>query len=251
MLGSYLLLDPITLGNMSIKELIGDNEWRSIGDAEIGSVKTASNGGIKMIIAYPIELDKDTFSGSIVVDDKQIINLGGYNYIVGDTGNACMEYKAHNGTIFKNLYNGKEYNTPKTDIRHFSLTEDSLITFSSSYDKKSVLMDLCILYDNYSVRDYGLYNNYPLQFHKYDQITLIDLKTDSEKIIKTRSGEKIIYLSNKKQYLSIKEIIYSMILRIGRIINLLMQMKSILMVATHLNPVEITFSFLTIIPENC
>lgn len=198
MLGSYLLLDPITLGNMSIKELIGDNEWRSIGDAEIGSVKTASNGGIKMIIAYPIELDKDTFSGSIVVDDKQIINLGGYNYIVGDTGNACMEYKAHNGTIFKNLYNGKEYNTPKTDIRHFSLTEDSLITFSSSYDKKSVLMDLCILYDNYSVRDYGLYNNYPLQFHKYDQITLIDLKTDSEKIIKTRSGEKIIYLSNKK-----------------------------------------------------
>jgi len=53
-------------------------------------------------------------------------------------------------------------------------------------------------YLEYSVRDDGLLNEFPLRFHKYDNITIIDILTGEEKIIETKSGEKVIYLDDKK-----------------------------------------------------
>jgi hypothetical protein len=190
---AYLLLDPVTLDTISIKDLIGYSEWRDFGD-----VKVATNNGIKMISTLQsIELDSCTFLGSIIINDEQLINLC-YNNVVGGKGTFYIEYNAYNGTIFKNINNGNEYNTPKTDIRHFFITEDLLISFNSLYDQKSILKKLCILSDNYSIRDYGLYNNYPLIFHKYDQINITSLITGKVKTINTKKLEKIIYIDKSK-----------------------------------------------------
>ncbi len=189
---TYLLLDPTTLDTMCINDLMGRNEWKTVGD-----VKVIEKNGIRIISTSPVDINNKTFSGSIVVDDIQIVNLC-YGNTVGDTGFACIEYNAYNGTVFKNIYNGKKYNTSKTDIRHFFLTEDSLITFNSFYNEKSVFKKLCILSDDYSVKDYGLYNNYPLRFHEYDQINIINLKTDETKTIITNKNEKIIFINKNK-----------------------------------------------------
>lgn len=190
---SYLLLDSMSLDTISITDVLGQSEWITI-----DKIQFSANNSIKMVSsAVPVELDKSFFDGTIILDANRSLNLC-HNGIIGLSDSACMEYIAYNGTLLKNLYNGTTYNIDRTDIRHLFMDEDFLITFSSNYNDNNLLKKCCILYDEYSVRDFGLYNECPLMFHNYDQITIINLKTETKKTIKTRLGEKIIYLSNKK-----------------------------------------------------
>ena len=190
---SYLVIDPISLTEMSVNSFIDDRTWLINDEAII-----LSGNGIKIVSAHPpIDPINSGFTGIIMLNDAKMINLRDY-HIIGFDEIRAIEYAAYNGTTFTDLSNKKEYILPLTDIRHCFINDDFLISFSSSYNTKSIISNLCFLKYNYSAQDFGRYDDFPLTLHNEDVINIINLKTGTLNTIKTKAGEKIVYLCDEK-----------------------------------------------------
>ena len=192
---SYIFLDLNTLNSKNINEFMEGGK-----NAQSENVDIYSDSSINLVhLLGDINMSKPNYSGGIIVGDKTVL-LGplGTNRIIGLADKACIKScSTINSTTLIDLISGQEYSIDKTDIRHITLADDRIIAFTSSYSD-GWGQALSFPYYEYSNLDEGFINELPLRLHKYDTITFINPLSGEEKNIKTKSGEKVIYLDDKK-----------------------------------------------------
>ncbi len=100
----------------------------------------------------------------------------------------------------------------KIDIRHIYTKDDYLVSFGIYYSdsKRSALIMFCFPKYKYTL-ECGLYDEYPLMFHEYDNISIVDLSNKKIQEYRTNRSKKVIYLNNEKAvtYYKKKYIFYS------------------------------------------
>ena len=192
---SYIFLDLNTLNSKNINEFMEGGK-----NAQSENVDIYSDSSINLVhLLGDINMSKPNYSGGIIVGDKTVL-LGplGTNRIIGLSDKMCIKAcSTINSTTLIDLISGQEYSIDKTDIRHITLADDRIIAFTSSYSD-GWGQALSFPYYEYSNLDEGFINELPLRLHKYDTITFINPLSGEEKNIKTKSGEKVIYLDDKK-----------------------------------------------------
>ncbi|HRR76168.1 MAG TPA: hypothetical protein P5191_05055 [Ruminococcus sp.] len=192
---SYIFLDLNTLNSINLNAFMKNNK-----NIQSGNVNIYTNSNISLVhLLGTIDLFKPNYSGGIIINNNTIL-LGslGTDRIIGLSDKIGLEScSALNGTTLIDFVNEKEYQVDKTDIRHLSLSNDKIVTFRSNYSN-GLGQALSFPYYEFSNLDEGFINEAPLRFHKYDTITVLDPLSGEEKNIETRSGEKVIYLDDKK-----------------------------------------------------
>ena len=77
---------------------------------------------------------------------------------------------------------------------HFQLNY-YLVSFGSYYSdsKRSALIMFCFPKYKYTL-EFSLYDEYPLMFHEYDNISIVDLSNKKIQEYRTNRSEKVIYI---------------------------------------------------------
>ena len=190
---SYLMLDPNSLEKMTIGDYMDNPQNANVGEIQIFSDNNTD------IISSPVSLNpSDSYIvGTAFLGNDRVLNIS-LNDIVGYSEQACIKYIQYNGTVLENVFDNSEYRFDSTDIRHIYAQNNQIVAFNSMYSKNDGLRYLCFIDYKYNSRDFGLYDEVPLMFHKYDCIKIVDLQNNEICEHKTKTGEKVLYLSSQK-----------------------------------------------------
>ncbi len=193
----YNILDAENLAEMSIKDFLKNPKVSKIADYKIVS-------GDKYTIVSKAPIFEEDFSdissfiGTVFSDDNRIINLTS-DEIIGRTDDYFLKYVGYNtNLVIKDISEKVEFaNSAITDIKHITVENNLLISFSSLYSDKSLLKLFYLSPNKYRGGSNCAEEN-SLFFHSFDEASIINCKNSEASTYKTLSGEKIVYINSEK-----------------------------------------------------
>lgn len=199
--GEYMLLDPVTLNKISIQDLTGGAEW-----TKSGEVYVCSTDDLKIVSGQIPDADSNGFVGIIVNKDLTVSQMVSYGHILLHNEAHTIGVDGRSADTIQDFCTDSEYpQSQPADFRHIMLDGDTLIAFHSDY-KPTWLFNFCFghrstaripqeyLFQDYQ-RENGVMDEDALSFHTHDDITILDLKSGSQRAIQTRKGERVLYIT--------------------------------------------------------
>ncbi len=190
---TYFVLDAETLRPLSINDLMNNPEAVKSGDYNIIS----GNGYTIVNKAPTVDLESSEFIGTLYIDDKTI-NLTNDKGI-GMSTSSYYIYASNHPFCVENTEKEKQFILEcNSDLRHISICDDIMTTFASEYSNNGILRPLYKKELRYDPLQYAIKNEVSLLYHSYDELFLLDCNSEEVLSRKTKSGEKVLYLSNQK-----------------------------------------------------